>query len=149
MYVYVFMTANACKVGISKDPVRRMADLQAATFEAIKIARTFEVREDRALAIERAAQRALAAKHWRRGEWFKTSVEECCSAVEDAIQKDAAPPMPRASVRDLMRDIRKDEEINRLYRLSIGLDKEAGPGPSGEARRRRERANMGVTEDRT
>jgi len=143
MYVYVFETEHACKVGISKDPTQRLAGLQAATFEAIKIATTFEVREDRALTIERAAHRSLAAKHWRRGEWFKASKEECCRAVEDAIQKDAAPPTPRASVRDLVRDIRKDAEINRLYRL-VGARES-----SGEARRRREAAALGINEDRT
>lgn len=86
MYLYVFETEGACKVGISQNPQRRLQNLQGAHFMDIKIVAVFDVGRKDAFAAERAAHLDLGARFERRREWFRAPAAECCRAAEEAIR---------------------------------------------------------------
>jgi hypothetical protein len=96
MFVYVFHTRGACKIGISRNPEKRLATLQAAAFKPLRIVETHFVGSDsHARAIERAALADMQTRYERRGEWFRAPAWAGYRALRAAIRNfdpKAVPP---------------------------------------------------------
>ncbi|MDH2311404.1 GIY-YIG nuclease family protein [Methylobacterium brachiatum] len=87
VYVYVIATVGledvACKVGVSRNPARRVKQLQSAVKRRLYLADVrLEVAET-AGAVERYAH-WLLRKHHIRGEWFAVDDPDAWRAVENA-----------------------------------------------------------------
>lgn len=84
MYVYVIsVNENVQKIGISKHPKRRLADLQTAHHAKLTLAA--EVETDAAQEVERFAHTMLR-KRSLNGEWFNVKSWEAEWAIDYAIK---------------------------------------------------------------
>lgn len=92
MYVYfirAFGRDPMVKIGLSKDPGNRLAQLQTGSPVRLKLLGVVECRDgNHALAVEREAHRVFE-KQRRRGEWFKLSKGQMKS-IKSVIKKCAA-----------------------------------------------------------
>lgn len=75
---------TVCKIGIAKDPYRRLSDLQIGSWRKLKIAALFEVgNQATAEIVEKHAHGLLRGVH-EVGEWFRVSPDEAQCRVVDA-----------------------------------------------------------------
>jgi T5orf172 domain len=82
--VYVLKSDHGLiKVGISKDPEKRLKGIRANSGLVIDLAHAREL--ENAAAVEHAAHVILNTKR-RGGEWFDITVEEAVSAIDAAIE---------------------------------------------------------------
>lgn len=90
MKVYVIRNADTplVKIGISKEPFRRLAMLQVETKDRLILEKEFDAEDARK--VERTAH-ALLQDARAHGEWFRVTVEEAIEAVEVAIPLAAEP----------------------------------------------------------
>lgn len=84
MFVYVIGSdAGPHKVGISSNPVTRLASLQTAHHERLTLHFTLDCAD--AAAVERYTHAALRA-HRLSGEWFDIDAQEAVAAVQAAAE---------------------------------------------------------------
>lgn len=82
-FVYVIgADGGAHKVGISADPVSRLAALQTSTHVQLALAETWESASART--VERLAHAILSARHLS-GEWFDVNKADAVAAVQSAL----------------------------------------------------------------
>ena len=82
--VYVLTSDHGLiKVGISKNPEKRVKDIRAASGLVIDLAHVREL--ENASAVEHAAHIVLDAKR-RCGEWFDVTVDEAITAIDFVIE---------------------------------------------------------------
>jgi addiction module HigA family antidote len=85
MKLYVIRaTAKLQKVGISKHPAVRLAQLSTGCPYALELSHEADCSELSALIAERIAHRILA-RYRQRGEWFACTVDQATAAVDQAI----------------------------------------------------------------
>jgi hypothetical protein len=78
--------SNAVKIGRSQKPAERMASLQTAHYEPLKLAFSLPCDEAQAALIERFAHVMLREKRLA-GEWFGVTVEEATQAIQAALER--------------------------------------------------------------
>lgn len=86
------------KVGISNNPARRLASLQAGSPAKLALAHVESISDLSALTVERAAHDLLRAVH-SHGEWFDADAADAVAAIREAITTlRASPHVPTADV---------------------------------------------------
>lgn len=89
MALYVIRSeAGPVKIGISADPIRRLAQIIYGQPFTATLEHTREV--DRELHTEAAVHRELAEYH-RRAEWFDVSVERAVEAIDVVLERMSKP----------------------------------------------------------
>lgn len=88
MYVYVISCAAYHKVGMARDPLRRMREMQVGNPFEMRIIRTFEVADYMASSIEARTHTVLREYHVR-GEWFSAPEAMVLAAVESSLGNNA------------------------------------------------------------
>lgn len=87
--VYAISDGRAIKIGFAVDPVKRLADLQIAHSQPLRLIHSRACSD--AAKAERRAHRLLREKRLR-GEWFDLSEQEAVFAIDLAIMRDTTPP---------------------------------------------------------
>jgi hypothetical protein len=101
-YIYVIAgAAGLVKIGRSKDPAKRLVDLQGASGIRLMLAYVSDGTK-RAADMERAAHRRLHAER-RIGEWFETTVEEAIAAILACKDAPAMTAAVRATTNSALR----------------------------------------------
>ena len=73
-----------CKIGIAKDPYRRLSELQTGSWRKLKIAKIFEVGTQAAAEIVEKHTHGLLRGAHEIGEWFRVSPDEASGRIADA-----------------------------------------------------------------
>lgn len=86
MYLYVIVdsTDQNCKIGYSRDPDRRCAELSVGNSSQLRVAHRARVDEDRARVLEKRVHFELGV-YRTRGEWFHLPVARACGLVDFCI----------------------------------------------------------------
>ena len=86
-YIYIIESANdTFKVGISKDPIKRIKQLQTGNHNKLSIYQSYEIDSlQRALIIEKLLHQRLPGK--KIGEWFIMDKEMVRIKTEHIINK--------------------------------------------------------------
>lgn len=86
VYVIGDIAASAVKIGMAKDPIARLAQLQTGNPSRLYLHRVFWVSADQAANIECDAHANAGASYQRlEGEWFSCTPNEAHEAIEQAI----------------------------------------------------------------
>ena len=88
-FVYVIKGGGLCKVGISNDPVARLAQIQNTFDTPIELAWVGAPKEQ-AAAIERDAHQMLH-RYRRNGEWFAVTPEVAVGAIHTVAFRHGVP----------------------------------------------------------
>lgn len=88
VYIIAPPSRDACKVGIAKNPAKRLASLQTSHWEDLELCGLFWcLHEGNALALEQASHKAAKSINLHaRGEWFRTSPEMMALVVATAAK---------------------------------------------------------------
>ena len=84
-YVYIITNGEDYKVGVSKDPERRLKQLQTGNSKKLKIVSLFEVPEDVVYNMEKDAHKAVRMWYTKSGEWFKAASEFHVNLLVDTV----------------------------------------------------------------
>lgn len=97
-YIYVIAASEQgpVKVGISKDPHRRLRQLQTGQAEPLRLFHTEAIEEKQALLMEKAVHADNRHKKLK-GEWFAMSVEDAILEVRHAMIRHADEVERKAS----------------------------------------------------
>lgn len=123
MNVYVIEADNGhVKIGISRNPQNRLAQLQTATSLQLSLAHVEQT--ERASELEQATHTVLASKRLI-GEWFNASVAEAVRTIKDCLA--TLPPRQRLSTKKERPDsIDIEEPVSTApisnFQLSIEID---------------------------
>jgi hypothetical protein len=83
-WIYVVRASNGhVKVGITADPLARLASLQTGSSQKLELVYTCVVQSNEGFAVEQAAHNTLW-KHRLEGEWFDTSPDMAVAAIAAA-----------------------------------------------------------------
>lgn len=87
MYVYLIqnLETSRYKIGVSKNPSKRLKQLQTGSGEELKLVHTFETNNARK--IESALHR-IYMQHKTMGEWFDLSLSEELIFIKECTQID-------------------------------------------------------------
>ena len=85
-YLYIITYGQAFKVGISKDPNKRLKSLQTSNPNKLQLLEVFGLPKNYIFRIEKECHIALQSRFVKRGEWFhgasqfhiRLLVEEVC-----------------------------------------------------------------------
>lgn len=69
-FIYIITDGEHYKVGISKDPEKRLLQLQTGSPRAIKIVETFCLSDDTIFKAEKECHARIQSFYVKRGEWF-------------------------------------------------------------------------------
>lgn len=84
--LYVISCGDWRKLGIAREPARRMAALQPGNPQALRLERTAEVPEIGARYAEAWAHAKLAHAH-ERGEWFRVDADLATAVLKAAARR--------------------------------------------------------------
>lgn len=80
-YIYAIGTDTKQKIGFSKNPEKRMGQLQTGNSEVLSIHATIEVKPENAALLEKHLHKDIAYKRLK-GEWFSLSKTEVINYFE-------------------------------------------------------------------
>lgn len=109
-FVYVIASSYGhVKVGISRNPKERLADLQRGFPHKLSLVRVFARPHGDAGWVERTAHRLLHEHRQARTEWFKVSTADAIAAVDKAARASDARsikllPKPVVAMNEAERD---------------------------------------------
>jgi hypothetical protein len=87
-YIYIISDSIDIKVGISKNPTKRIKQLQTGSSKKLFIINTYQVDLSKAFTIEKKCHDKLSTSYEKRGEWFKDPVEwDLICTVESIIDE--------------------------------------------------------------
>lgn len=115
MKVYAIAQANTglVKVGVSRDPLRRLSGIRTSSPHELRLEHAVEV--DDAYAVERVAHSMLA--EWRvAGEWFNVSIEQARAAINLASEDVHGIKAPVASL-DAQPRPKRSREFTRTFTM--------------------------------
>lgn len=84
-YLYIITDGIAHKVGISKNPLKRLKSLQTSNPNKLTILEAFPVPEHLVFKIEKECHQMLQTKFAKRGEWFQKSTHFAIRLVIDEV----------------------------------------------------------------
>lgn len=86
-WIYVVKSATGhVKIGITADPLARLASLQTGSSQKLELVYTCGVKSNDGYAVEQAAH-AVLWKHRLEGEWFDTTPEMAVAAIAAASHR--------------------------------------------------------------
>jgi hypothetical protein len=71
-YIYIITNGEAYKVGISKDPSKRIKNLQTGSARDLTIVEVYKVPEELVFKLEKQCHARVQSYYPKRGEWFLT-----------------------------------------------------------------------------
>lgn len=91
-YLYIISNGTDLKVGVSKDPDKRLKQLQTGSSKKLEIVNIFPLPSDKIYGLEKECHQKLVSTYRKRGEWFKSPLlwDVRCT-VESIIEKDLLP----------------------------------------------------------
>ena len=82
IYVITGDQSNSCKIGISKEPGKRCADMQVGSRDVLRVFWACRLQRDHAIALEKAIHEELALSlNHARGEWYFMSGDTAVSTI--------------------------------------------------------------------
>ena len=103
-FVYVIEGPSHVKIGVTRDPIGRLAALQTGSSGLLRLAYVAAVKSDNALAIEAEAHRML--DRWRQvGEWFAVPASAAVATINAASYQtgDAIVSVPVDQIAEIAR----------------------------------------------
>lgn len=93
LFIYVIAAGDiGCKIGVSRDPEKRLTSLKTGVPVSAQLTKTFPLSRSAAFTIEASIHRNLAARRLS-GEWFSISYADAELAVRFAIDEFCRPQM--------------------------------------------------------
>jgi hypothetical protein len=84
-YIYIITDGKAFKVGISKEPQKRLRELQTGNASKLEILHLFKVPEDKVFKLEKDCHRILTTNFVKRGEWFHGATDFSVRIIVDEV----------------------------------------------------------------
>lgn len=120
-YVYVIgnETGSCLKIGISRDPTKRIRELQTGSGVALSV--LFQQSTKHAFKVERRVHRTLA-EHRERGEWFSVPHAKAVHTIKRAIREEAQEERERRRKARAEIEVKRREERARRMPLQCDFD---------------------------
>lgn len=88
-FLYIISNGNDLKIGVSKNPEKRLKDLQTGSAQKLHIVETFKLPYQKVFRLEKECHNKLVTSYPKRGEWFKNPIEwDVCCIVESIVEYD-------------------------------------------------------------
>ena len=84
-YIYIISDGEAYKVGISKNPKKRIKALQTGSPKKLQLLYTFKIPKNRIFKVEKECHAALQTRFVKRGEWFHNATEFAVRIIVDEV----------------------------------------------------------------
>lgn len=84
-FIYIITNGEDYKVGVSKNPNKRLKQLQTGNPKKLEIVSLFEVPSEIVYAMEREAHKAIQSKYAKSGEWFKGATAFHVNLLVDTV----------------------------------------------------------------
>jgi hypothetical protein len=84
-YIYIITNGEDYKVGFSKNPNKRLKQLQTGNSKKLKLINVYQVPDRLVRIIEKEAHREIRIRYEKRGEWFKGASEFYVKLLVDMV----------------------------------------------------------------
>ena len=115
-WIYVIKAANGhVKVGITADPLARLASLQTGSSQKLELVYACGVKSNDGFAVEQAAH-AILWKHRLEGEWFDTTPDMAVAAIAAASHRlnDPIVEIPKDKIATVLAIAARQTEVTAI-----------------------------------
>jgi len=91
-YLYIISNGTDLKIGVSKNPQKRLKQLQTGSADKLEFFELYPLSSKRVYSLEKECHQKLQTNYIKRGEWFKAPLFwDVRCVVESIIEKDLLP----------------------------------------------------------
>jgi len=88
-YLYIISNGTDLKIGVSKNPAKRLKQLQTGSSESLELIEIYSLPSEKVYKLEKECHQRLVSSYVKRGEWFKSPLFwDVRCMVESIVEED-------------------------------------------------------------